>query len=133
HADHWTESQLREILEQNPDARILGPRGVADAVTGFAVEEVSAGMSVEVGSFHLDFFGGKHAVIHRSIPAVDNVAVLIDGDFFYPGDSLHVPEGVAVGTLATPVSGPWLKLGEAMDFVEAVRPKRAFAAHEMLL
>lgn len=133
HADHWTDRQLEEIRDQNPEARILGPRGVADAVTGFAVEEVKPGDRIEAGPFELEFVGGRHALIHSSLPVVDNVGVLVDGSFYYPGDSFDAPENASIETLAVPVSGPWLKLGETMDFIEKVRPKRFFAAHEMLL
>ena len=38
-----------------------------------------------------------------------------------------------VEALAAPVGAPWLTIGEAMDFVLAVRPRRAFATHEMVL
>ena len=31
------------------------------------------------------------------------------------------------------MGAPWLKIGDAMDFVLAVKPKRAFAVHEMTL
>jgi L-ascorbate metabolism protein UlaG (beta-lactamase superfamily) len=133
HADHWTEDQLRRILEISPDAKVYGPQGVATAAAGFDVNVVKDGDTVEVGPFTLRFFGAKHAVIHESIPVPDNVGVLVNDELYYPGDSFTVPEGVEVGTLAAPVGAPWLKIGEAMDFVLAVAPQRAFYAHDMTL
>ncbi len=133
HGDHWTEDNLRRILEISPDATIYGPQGVATAAAGFDVTVVRAGDTVEAGPFTLRFFGAKHAVIHESIPVPDNVGVLVNDELYYPGDSYTVPEGVEVGTLAAPVGAPWLKIGEAMDFVLAVKPKRALYAHEMTL
>lgn len=132
HSDHWTPEQLRRILDDSPEARLLGPQGVADAAEGFPVEVVTAGDEVEVGPFTLRFFGGRHNVIHSSIPIIDNLGVLVDGELYHPGDSYTVPE-VPVGTLAAPVGAPWLKIGEAMDFVLAVAPRRAFPIHEMTL
>jgi L-ascorbate metabolism protein UlaG (beta-lactamase superfamily) len=132
HSDHWTAEQLGRILEKNADARILGPQGVADAAADFEVEVVAAGDVVEIGSFKLEFFGGRHAVIHESIPVIDNVGVLINDELYYGGDSYTVPE-VEVGTLAAPIGAPWLKVGEAMDYVLAVKPKRAFYVHDMTL
>jgi L-ascorbate metabolism protein UlaG (beta-lactamase superfamily) len=132
HPDHWTPEQLTRILDKNPDARIIGPQGVADAAAGFEVEVVAAGDTLEVGGFALEFFGGEHAVIHESIPVIDNLGVLVNGELYYAGDSYTVP-GVEVGTLAAPIGAPWLKIGEAMDYVLAVAPRRAFYVHDMTL
>ena len=132
HQDHWSPDQLNRILDRSPDARILGPAGVAKAAADFKVEVVKAGDTVEIGPFSLTFFGEKHAVIHESIPVPDNVGVLINDELYYPGDSYTIPD-VAVGTLAAPLGAPWLKIGEAMDFVLAVAPERAIYAHDMTL
>ncbi|MBG6056276.1 L-ascorbate metabolism protein UlaG (beta-lactamase superfamily) [Salinibacterium sp. CAN_S4] len=134
HADHWTPEHLRRILERNPGARILGPGGVAAAVTDddLTVETVKNGDELQVGPFSLKFIGEKHAVIHESIPIVDNVAVLIDDSFYYAGDSLTLPN-VPVDTLAVPIGAPWLKVSEAIDYVLAVAPRRAFPVHEAVL
>jgi L-ascorbate metabolism protein UlaG (beta-lactamase superfamily) len=134
HADHWTADQVRRILDKSPDARIIGPQGVATAAAELEnpVEVVAAGDTVEVGPFKLEFFGGEHAIIHSSIPGIDNLGVLVNDELYYPGDSYTVP-GVHVGTLAAPIGAPWLKIGDAMDFVLAVKPSRAFYAHDMTL
>jgi L-ascorbate metabolism protein UlaG (beta-lactamase superfamily) len=132
HADHWTADQLTRILDRNKGARILGPAGVAAAAEGFSVETVAPGDTVSVDPFDLKFFGGKHAVIHSSIPIVDNVGVLVDDNFYYGGDSYAVP-GVEVGTLAVPVGAPWLKIGDVIDYVEAIKPRRSLPVHEAVL
>ena len=36
-------------------------------------------------------------------------------------------------TLFVPISGPWLKLADSVDFVRAVAPRRALALHDCLL
>lgn len=133
HADHWTAEQLTRIIERNPKLKIFGPSGVAAAAAEFDVTVVTSGDTVDVEPFTLSFFGGEHAVIHKTLPGVDNLGVLVNGTLYYPGDSFYVPEGIEVDTLAAPVGAPWLKLGDAMDFVLAVKPKRAFGIHEMTL
>ena len=133
HADHWTPEHLDRIFRYAPGVPIYGPRGVAGAAAGYEVTVVEPGDTVELEPFTLRFFGGTHAVIHESIPVVDNVGVLVNGDFYYPGDSYAVPKGVSVKLLAAPVGAPWLKIGEAMDFVLAVKPRQAFATHDMTL
>ena len=132
HGDHWTADQLTRIKERNPKVRFFGPTGVVAAATDFAIEAVADGDTVNVGEFELRFFGETHAVIHESIPVVDNVGVLVNDTFYYGGDSYTVP-GVSVPVLAAPVGAPWLKIGEAMDYVMAVKPRRAFAVHEATL
>lgn len=132
HADHWTAEQVRRVLDKSPDARIIAPQGVADAAEDLEVDVVAPGDIVEVGAFKLEFFGGEHAVIHSSIPVIDNVGVLVNDELYYAGDSYAVP-GVEVGTLAAPIGAPWLKIGEAMDYVLAVKPARAFYVHDMTL
>jgi L-ascorbate metabolism protein UlaG (beta-lactamase superfamily) len=132
HQDHWTPDQLTRILEKSPDARIFGPAGVAKAAAEFTIEVVKHGDEIEVGSFDLKFFGEKHALIHESIPVPDNVGVLVNDELYYPGDSYTIPNA-EVGTLAAPIGAPWLKIGEAMDFILAVKPQRAFYAHDMTL
>lgn len=133
HADHWTEGQLKRILEGNPHARIFGTAGLAAVATGFEITVVNGGDTQAVEPFTLRFFGEKHAVIHSSIPIVDNVGVLINDTLYYPGDSFTIPEGVEVNTLAVPAGAPWLKIAEIMDCVLAVKPRRSFPTHEMVL
>ena len=133
HDDHWTPDQLRRITEANTAVRLFGPAGVAAAAADFDIEVVEAGDEVEAGPFRLRFFGGRHAIIHRSIPVIDNVGVLVNDALYYAGDSFTVPEGVAVDVLAAPAAAPWMKVSEAMDYIEAIAPRRAFPTHEMLL
>ena len=136
HGDHWTVEQITRILERNPDARIFGPAGVATAIAHAAVEvvveTVAHGDMIEVEPFTLEFFGSAHAVIHTSIPVVDNVGVLVNDSVYYPGDSYTLPDR-RVELLAAPIGAPWLKLGDVMDFVIAVAPKNTIPVHEMVL
>lgn len=133
HADHWTADQLHRITDANPGIPIYGPSGVARAAEGIDITVVAPGETVEVAAWTLRFFGGNHAIIHASIPIVENVGVLVNGRFYYPGDSFYVPLGVQVETLAAPAGAPWLKVGEAIDFVTQVAPKRAFGTHDGVL
>src|SRR5690606_31874896 len=112
---------------------IFAPAGVATAAADYEITVVSPGDTVTAGRFTLRFFGGDHAVIHSSLPLVQNVGVLVNEELYYPGDSYAVPESVEVDTLAAPLGAPWLKIGEAMDFVLEVKPRRAFGVHDMTL
>ena len=131
HADHWTPEQLGRVIAMNPGVKIYGPAGVAAAAGDIEVTVVAAGDTVTAGPFTLRFFGAQHAVIHSSIPVIDNVGVLVNDELFYPGDAFTIPEDVTVKTLAVPAGAPWLKIGEVIDYVLAVAPARAFPTHEM--
>jgi len=132
HQDHWTPEHLDRILGMNPDATVFGPAGVATAASSHNVTVVSDGDTHTVGAFTLAFYGEKHAVIHRDIPIIDNVGVLVNDTLWYGGDSYTVPP-VPVDTVAVPSGAPWMKISESMDYVDALHPKRSFPTHEMVL
>ena len=133
HPDHWTPEHLTRLLTAHPGVPIYGPEGVVHAAAGFEVTAVHPGDRLDLGPFHLEFSGGEHAVIHESIPVIDNVGVLVNDAFYYPGDSYTVPKHAKVALLAAPVGAPWLKIGDAIDYVLAVKPERVFATHDMTL
>jgi hypothetical protein len=85
-----------------------------------------------LGAFTLEFFGAMHAEIHRSIPLIQNCGVMVNDKLYYPGDSYTVPDR-PVELLACPSSAPWLKIGDVMDFIDEVKPKRTFATHNIHL
>ncbi|WP_460795774.1 MBL fold metallo-hydrolase [Microbacterium sp. GXF0217] len=133
HPDHWTPEHLSRILRAAPGTPIFAPAGVAAAAADFEITVIGPGDTVTAGDFTLRFFGGEHAVIHASLPQIQNVGVLVNDGLYYPGDSYAVPEDITVDALAAPLGAPWLKIGEAMDFVLAVKPRRAFGVHDMTL
>lgn len=133
HPDHVTAEQVRGILDRNPGVPVFGPAGVARALADVvAVDVVTDGDRRGVGPFSLAFVGTRHQLIHTSVPVVDNTGVLVDGRLFHPGDAYTVPD-VPVEVLAVPVGAPWLKVGELMDWLAAVRPRRAYPVHEATL
>lgn len=133
HPDHWTPEHLARLREEAPGVPVFGPQGVVDAVTSVDVQLVAPGETVTAGVFTLTFYGGRHNVIHESIPVVDNLGVAVDGRLYYPGDSYTVPDDLDVEMLAAPLGAPWLRIGEAMDFVLAVGPRAAFGTHDKTL
>lgn len=132
HDDHCYEPQLDRILANNPDAKIFGPDEVVKRLGGYPATAVHHGDYHVVGGFTLEFFGDMHAEIHRSFPLVQNCGVMINDTLYYPGDSFTRPDR-PVEILACPTSAPWLKIGDVMDFVAEVKPRRSFATHNALL
>lgn len=132
HADHYDPEQIAAIVDKNPEAVIIGHEDVISKVEVFKTQAVDAGDKLTIGLFELEFFGGTHAVIHRTMPVVANLGVMINDLLYYPGDSFTLP-GRAIDTLAIPAGAPWLKIGDAMDFLELIKPRFAFPTHDAVL
>jgi L-ascorbate metabolism protein UlaG (beta-lactamase superfamily) len=132
HDDHCYLPHLEKILQQNPEARLFGPKEVVEKLRGLGVQPVYHGDSFSVGPFTLEFFGDLHQEIHRSIPIVQNTGVLVNSSLYYPGDSYTQPE-YPVELLAMPASGPWLRISDVIDYLNAVKPKLVFPTHNALL
>lgn len=132
HMDHCNPAHLARIAEANPDVQYFSVADVSKQLAPLKITTVAAGQTVSVGPLKLRFYGDQHALIHESIPRVGNVGVMVNDTLYYPGDSLTLP-GVPVAALALPVSAPWLKIGEAIDFLEAVKPQLCFPTHNAIL
>jgi L-ascorbate metabolism protein UlaG (beta-lactamase superfamily) len=134
HPDHFDAGILDTALAAQPELRVYAPKNVADALknTDGRVVAVSAGDTFQAAGFDVAVFGENHAVIHPDLPLMSNVAYLVGGKVYHPGDSYFAP-GVPVDTLLVPTSGPWAKLGEGVDFVRAVAPKRSVQIHDLML
>ncbi len=129
HADHFDKDLLQQIINKNPRAIILAPKEMAEQLPDVPSKAIAPGGSTTVGSFSLRFFGGEHAVVHPEIPIVTNVGVLVNDSFYYPGDSFDLPD-VPIKTLALPVTAPWLKISESIDFMVETKPTLAFPVHD---
>lgn len=115
---HTIEAVSKKIREEAPD--------VAERVVVVGPEErFDPGVPVEV-------VGQKHAVIHPEMPHFDNSGFLLDVEgttIFHPGDALTVPDR-DVDLLLLPVSAPWLKVSECIDFARDVGAPRSLAIHD---
>lgn len=125
HADHVSPDLLKDV-------RVHTHADVAKGLEGLTVEPIEAGEIRTIAGFLVEAVGGEHAEIYDGLPGVANLGFLVDaptGVVYHPGDSLFVPDA-RVATLLVPAGGPWLKLGEAIDFVRAVRPHHAHPVHD---
>lgn len=132
HADHINEPKVKQIITDNPEIKVFSTQQVADAFPNIKPVVVSPGSMHQIGPFTLAFFGGDHATIHASFPPTQNVGVLVNSTLYYPGDSFALP-GRPIKALAAPAAAPWLKIGEAMDFINEVKPEIAFPTHDAIL
>jgi L-ascorbate metabolism protein UlaG (beta-lactamase superfamily) len=138
HFDHLDVDALSDALAVKPDIRVYAHPDVLPKLAAFSdvVTEVAVGREFTAAGFTVSAFGGAHAIIHPDIPGIANLGYLIsDGEesIYHPGDSFTVPADAVVDTLFVPLNAPWCKLAESIDFVRAVKPRRAFAVHDFLL
>jgi L-ascorbate metabolism protein UlaG (beta-lactamase superfamily) len=131
HADHVDVDRLEAACRQDPALTVHGPAGWAASVAsrlGPGLRGVEAGDSFTAAGFAVTAVGGEHAEIIDGLPGCANLGYVVDG-VYHPGDSYFVPEQ-AVQTLLVPASGPWTRHREAIEYVRAIRPARAFPIHD---
>jgi len=130
HSDHLDKERLQAIVVANPEVTVFAPQDVLDEIQEIEAKKELAetGVSHTAGSFALEFFGHDHAVIYEKVPC-ENVGVMVNKTLYYPGDSFTKPNGDKIPLLALPAGAPWMKVGEAMDFMKAVMPGSVFPTH----
>jgi L-ascorbate metabolism protein UlaG (beta-lactamase superfamily) len=135
HPDHLDVDRLADALGRRPAVRVYAHPEVLPLLSALdgALTAVSAGEEFEAAGLPVRTFGGLHAEIHPDLPRVPNLGFLVADRVYHPGDSFDVPDGVSVDTLFVPVSAPWLRAADSVEFVRAVRPRRAYALHDGLL
>lgn len=131
HADHYHLDSLQILLEKNPDAQIFANTSVSVLLKTENVDHIiiEDGQTVDFEGIILTGYGVHHAEIHSSLPLSSNTWYMIENRFFYPWDAYTHP-GCPIEILALPVSGPWVKIGEAIDYALSLKPKIAFPVHD---
>lgn len=131
HQDHYHIESLKVVLEKNPQVLIYSNSSVSELLDkeGIKHAQINHNDSVLLGEIAVVGIGEKHAQMHKSIPLSSNLGYFIDGRLWYPGDAFTNPERT-VEILALPVSGPWMKLSEAIDYALLLKPKKVFPVHD---
>lgn len=134
HADHLDLDRIGALVEANPQAYVVCDRESVDELSsvGITARVATSGDTFDAGGLSVRVFGEQHAVIHADIPVITNVGYLVGETVFHPGDSFTRPD-VPVPVLGLPTGAPWLKAGEAIDFLRAVAPQVAVPIHERTL
>lgn len=122
HSDHIDELRLAGL-----GVPVYAP---ADArITGLDVIRVKSGTSFTAAGFTVTAVGARHAPVFEDEPDCANNGYIIEGRMYHPGDALFVPDQ-RVETLFVPLQASWLKTAEAISFLRAVGPERAFGIHD---
>lgn len=131
HFDHVDGEGIRALYARRPDLKIYGPPSLTEPLGDVPFTAVSAGDVIHTMGIAATVHGSAHAVIHPSIPVIDNVGYLVNG-VYHPGDAFTLPNA-PVRTLLAPVAAPWMKLSEAADFINAIAPTHVHPIHDAIL
>ncbi|NMH98666.1 MBL fold metallo-hydrolase [Pseudonocardia acidicola] len=132
HFDHLDTERLPALMRGNPGARLIVDSGSAAQLGGLDHEVATPGQTLDVAGTRVEVLGGDHAVLHPDIPMIPNNAYLVDGTHLHPGDAF-TPASGPVEVLFVPAGAPWLKVGEAIDYLRAVAPRTAVPIHQAVL
>ena len=134
HPDHLHMDSVQRVLNNNPTAKVITNTAVSALLTkeDIKAQVLKHGQQIMAGNVLIEGFGQKHADVYRTVVPVDNVGFFINNRLFYPGDNFTNPEK-AIEILALPVSGPWLKLSESIEYALNLKPKKCFPVHDGML
>lgn len=133
HADHIDVTRGSGLVERNADATLICDPDSAGILEFGDWTPNAEGLETAVGGMTVRGIGSQHAVILPALPRVTNVGVMLSAagepTLFHPGDTYeYAPVGVDV--LALPLSAPWAKISETVDFVQRVSPGSLFPVHD---
>ena len=141
HADHFHIESLKELINNHPDIEVITNDVVGDLLAKEGIEHriMEHGNIIDTKGVHVEAYGEKHALMHKTIPQVSNVGFFIEEKiseskshkFFFPGDAFTLISK-EIDILALPVSGPWMKISEAIDYALQMKPKKAFPVHDAI-
>lgn len=132
HPDHYLPEHLGRT-----DAPIFTIAAVAERIRSDAPEiaervvVVQPGDTFDIG-IAVQAVGERHAVIHPDYERFFNTGYLLNVEeqrIYHPGDSFSWPDS-EVDLLCLPVSAPWLKVADAIDFARSVGAVRNLAIHD---
>lgn len=133
HPDHLDTTRLPALLENNPDVDLVVGASALAALNDLAGADkltlAGPGDTLSMRGLGITVSGGEHAGIHPALPGSQNNGYLLAGGVFHPGDAWDEPPG-PVAVLLLPVGGPWMKIGEGIDYLRSVAPAVAIPIHQ---
>lgn len=133
HPDHIDVTRGPRLLDRNPEAVLIAdPESAGMLEFGDWIRNAD-GLGTAIGAVTIRGVGSQHAAILPALPRVANVGVVLtaagEPTLFHPGDTYeYAPQGIDV--LALPLSAPWAKISETVDFVQRVSPGSLFPIHD---
>ncbi len=130
HPGHFHLPTLKSCLKNNPQAKILANREVADLLDKESITyNLAEERKIDLNGVLIEGFSSKHELSYKNSATVKNTAYSLDKKFFYGGDSFEIPKAQPQ-VLALPIAGPWCKISESINFALKVKPKIVFPVHD---
>lgn len=131
HGDHFHIDSLKAMVKRIPGISVITNDTVGEILVKEGIEHrvMKHGDTIDLKGVHIEAYGEKHAILHRSIPQSSNVGFFLENRFFFPGDAFTNPNK-PVDILALPVGGPWLKISEVLDYAIELKPRITFPVHD---
>ena len=133
HPDHMDHEALKVIMQNNPQASLIGNAGVASALSpkGLTVELFESGTR-QIGDFKIDAYEARHeAIVSGQIPP--NTAYIVDDSLLNPGDSYAFSLDALNGkfeVLTLPTMAPWTTELGTVGFAARMGAKRILPIHD---
>jgi len=130
HQDHLHIDSLKKVLANNPQAVVITNTAVGKLLdeANIAYKKVEEGQSYDLNGVKITGFGNWHAEIYESYGMVQNTGYMVDS-LCYPGDAFANPN-CKVDILALPITGPWMRIKDAIDYAKMLKPRVAFPVHD---
>ncbi|WP_328435282.1 MBL fold metallo-hydrolase [Nocardia puris] len=137
HPDHLDIPRLTTLLAANPAARLIVGQDTLAALDHpdhpdtmrRPAHVAQPGQKLSVLGHDIVVTGGEHACVHSALPASKNVGYLIDDAVFHPGDAFD-EIATTVDVLLLPIGGPWMKIGEGIDYLRSIAPRVVVPIHQ---
>lgn len=130
HQDHYHLDTLKEVLKNNPNAVIITNTAVGKLLTeaGINFKKVEDSETFDFFGIKIKGFGSLHAEIYETYGRVQNTGYMI-GNLCFGGDAFDNPN-MEVDILALPVTGPWMKIKDAIEYAKVLKPRVVFPVHD---
>lgn len=132
HQDHYYPEALK-IISAMRSAIIVANSEIAAllAKESLPCEVMAAGEQKSIAGFIIRAYEAPHAPIPADLP--HNLAFLINNRLLHPGDSYTITKVPACEILALPITAPWARLADALDFTKAIKPKLVIPIHDAFI
>jgi len=130
HQDHLHIESLKKVLANNPQAFVITNTAVGKLLdeAGIKYTKIEEGQKYDLNGVNIIGFGNIHAEIYGTYGQVQNTGYMI-GNLCYPGDAFVYPDA-HVDILALPVTGPWMRIKDAIDYAKNINPRLVFPVHD---